>query len=34
MDFVVEFLKNAGFSVAIRESDPRYYVPYHVHAFR
>ncbi|MGA2599806.1 MAG: FkbM family methyltransferase [Bryobacteraceae bacterium] len=34
MDFVVEFLKNAGFSVAIRDSDPRYYVPYHVHAFR
>ena len=34
MDFVVEFLKNAGFSVAIRETDPRYYVPYHVHAFR
>jgi len=34
MDFVVKFLKNAGFSVAIRETDRRYYVPYHVHAFR
>jgi FkbM family methyltransferase len=33
-DFVRNFLENAGFSLTIRERDPRYYVPYHVHAFR
>ncbi len=34
MQFVQDFLKNAGFSLVIRETDPRYYVPYHVHAYR
>jgi FkbM family methyltransferase len=33
LEFVREFLANAGFTILQRE-DPRYYVPYHVHGFR
>jgi FkbM family methyltransferase len=29
--FVREFLASCGFRLATRDSDPRYYVPYHVH---
>ena len=32
--FVREFLEEAGFDLATRNSDPRYYVPYHVHGRR
>ncbi len=32
--FVKEALRDAGFQLHIREQDPRYYVPYHVHGFR
>ncbi|MDX2149512.1 MAG: FkbM family methyltransferase [Bryobacteraceae bacterium] len=31
--FVKEFLRDAGFEILTRD-DPRYYVPYHVHAWR
>jgi FkbM family methyltransferase len=31
---VRNLLSQAGFEILIRESDPRYYVPYHVHGFR
>jgi FkbM family methyltransferase len=31
---VRNLLNQAGFEILIRESDPRYYVPYHVHGFR
>jgi FkbM family methyltransferase len=31
---VKEFLTGAGFELATRDSDPRYYVPYHVHGVR
>jgi FkbM family methyltransferase len=34
LDFVTHFLKDAGFQIARRTGDPRYYVPYHVHGFR
>jgi len=33
LEFVKEFLSGAGFEIVTR-SDPRYYVPYHVHGFR
>jgi hypothetical protein len=29
--FVREFLASCGFRLTTRDSDPRYYVPYHVH---
>lgn len=32
--FVREFLADAGFTLITRDSDPRYYVPYHVHGVR
>jgi FkbM family methyltransferase len=32
-DFVKQFLAGAGFQIVTRD-DPRYYVPYHVHAVR
>ena len=32
--FVREFLGNCGFRIVIRDRDPRYYVPYHVHGVR
>jgi FkbM family methyltransferase len=32
--FVREFLTEAGFQLATRDDDPRYYVPYHVHGVR
>jgi FkbM family methyltransferase len=32
--FVREFLTDCGFRLITRDDDPRYYVPYHVHAFR
>ncbi len=32
--FVREFLQDAGFQTLTRDTDPRYYVPYHVHGFR
>jgi FkbM family methyltransferase len=34
LTFVREFLSEAGFELATRDSDPRYYVPYHVHGIR
>lgn len=34
LDFVHAFLKDAGFEIAMRNDDPRYYVPYHVHGYR
>lgn len=33
LGFVKDFLKSAGFKIVLR-SDPRYYVPYHVHGVR
>lgn len=32
--FVKQFLLDSGFDLIIREDDPRYYVPYHVHGLR
>lgn len=32
--FVTEFLRDAGFALTIRDEDPRYYVPYHIHGHR
>ena len=32
--FVQSFLKDAGFTLVSRDSDPRYYVPYHIHGKR
>ena len=32
--FVREFLTECGFKLTTRDDDPRYYVPYHVHAYR
>lgn len=34
LQFVREFLSGAGFDLVTRDSDPRYYVPYHVHGAR
>ena len=34
LEFVREFLKGRGFCLTTRDSDPRYYVPYHVHGQR
>jgi hypothetical protein len=34
LEFVREFLLEAGFELVTRDEDPRYYVPYHVHGFR
>ena len=34
LEFVREFLREAGFELVTRDSDPRYYVPYHVHGVR
>ena len=34
LDFVRHFLEDAGFTITTRDSDPRYYVPYHVHGSR
>jgi FkbM family methyltransferase len=34
LDFVREFLTNAGFDLITRDADTRYYVPYHVHGVR
>ncbi|MEO8662342.1 MAG: FkbM family methyltransferase [Bryobacteraceae bacterium] len=34
LDFVREFLTAAGFQLVTRDTDPRYYVPYHVHGVR
>lgn len=34
LDFVRRFLLEAGFELVMREDDPRYYVPYHVHGRR
>ena len=34
LEFVKHFLREAGFSILTRDTDPRYYVPYHVHGFR
>jgi FkbM family methyltransferase len=34
LDFVRAFLSRSGFSLVTRDEDPRYYVPYHVHAVR
>lgn len=34
LDFVREFLREAGFHLTTRDDDPRYYVPYHVHGVR
>jgi hypothetical protein len=33
LDFVRDFLTEAGFEIVMRD-DPRYYVPYHVHGWR
>ncbi|WP_031500303.1 FkbM family methyltransferase [Bryobacter aggregatus] len=32
--FVREFLTECGFTLVTRDTDPRYYVPYHVHGYR
>jgi FkbM family methyltransferase len=32
--FVERFLLDAGFTLTARDSDPRYYVPYHIHGVR
>jgi FkbM family methyltransferase len=32
--FVCRFLREAGFQLVTRDTDPRYFVPYHVHGFR
>jgi FkbM family methyltransferase len=34
LEFVSQFLRDAGFDIVRRAGDPRYYVPYHVHGFR
>lgn len=34
LDLVRETLTRAGFTLVTRDSDPRYYVPYHVHGYR
>ena len=34
LEFVRNFLNNAGFKITTRDGDPRYYVPYHVHGSR
>jgi FkbM family methyltransferase len=34
LDFVRDFLADAGFHLVTRDEDPRYYVPYHVHGVR
>ena len=34
LEFVREFLRDAGFELVTRDDDPRYYVPYHVHGTR
>ena len=34
LGFVRDFLTRAGFTLTTRDSDPRYYVPYHVHGRR
>jgi FkbM family methyltransferase len=34
LDFVKQYLVGAGFQIATREDDQRYYVPYHVHGIR
>lgn len=34
LDFVREFLTEAGFDLITRDDDPRYYVPSHVHGVR
>jgi FkbM family methyltransferase len=34
LEFVREFLTEAGFRLTTRDEDPRYYVPYHVHGVR
>ena len=34
LEFVRQFLGEAGFQLITRDEDPRYYVPYHVHGFR
>jgi FkbM family methyltransferase len=34
LEFVREFLTGAGFELVTRDTDPRYYVPYHVHGVR
>jgi FkbM family methyltransferase len=34
LDFVRQFLRECGFELTTRDSDPRYYVPYHVHGSR
>jgi FkbM family methyltransferase len=34
LEFVRQFLTEAGFHLTTRDSDPRYYVPYHVHGSR
>lgn len=33
-DEVCQFLAGAGFRLVLREDDPRYYVPYHIHALK
>jgi len=34
LDFVTQFLTEAGFDTVRRTEDPRYYVPFHVHGYR
>jgi FkbM family methyltransferase len=34
LEFVKKTLSEAGFDLVLRDSDPRYYVPYHVHGIR
>ena len=34
LEFTRDFLSDCGFKLITRDSDPRYYVPYHVHGYR